>query len=242
MNPAIDEPRPFRFDRDQYYHMSDLGWFRDQKVELIGGHVLVHPGPETEPPGPDMFPSRRWTRNEYYQMLDFGWFRDRRVELIDGEIIEMPAQKNYHGAALTLTADVLRVVFGVGFWVRVQLSLDLSPWSVPDPDVAVVSGSPRGVNAATANPTTALLVVEVSDTSLSHDRNAKGSLFAVARIEDYWIVNLVQRQLEVYRDPIPDPNAPFGARYATRLILDPVDHVTPLAAPGAAILVADLLP
>jgi Uma2 family endonuclease len=242
MKIVIDEPRPFLFNRDQYYRMGDLGWFTNQKVELIGGQVLVHPGPEIEPPGPDVLPSRRWNKDEYYQMLDFGWFQDRRVELLGGEIIEMASQKNYHGAALTLTADALRCLFGVGYWVRVQLSLDLSPWSVPDPDVAVVTGSPRGIRSTAANPTTALLVAEVSDSSLQHDRNVKGSLYAAAGIGDYWIVNLVNRQLEVYRDPVADTSALYGASYSTRLILDPGDFVTPLAAPNARIPVADLLP
>jgi Uma2 family endonuclease len=118
----------------------------------------------------------RWTRQEYYQMIDLGWFQDRRVELIDGEVIEMPAQKDYHGAAITLTMDALRLTFGSGYWVRNQMSLDLSPRSVPDPDLAVVPGSPRGVTAATTSPTTALLVVEVSDTTLAYDRYHKSSL------------------------------------------------------------------
>ena len=90
-------------------------------------------------------------------------------------------------------------------------------------------------------PTTALLVVEVSDSSLARDRAIKGSLYAAGGVADYWIVNLVQRQLEVYRDPIADPAAFFGAHYATRVILIPGDHVVPLAAPSVKILVADLL-
>jgi Uma2 family endonuclease len=115
----------------------------------------------------------RWTREQFYQMLDLGWFQDQRVELIDGEVLDMPSQKNYHGAAVTLTMDALRLAFGSGFWVRNQLSLDLSPYSVPDPDLAVVPGSPQGVSAAAPNPTTALLVVEVSDSSLPYDYSAR---------------------------------------------------------------------
>jgi Uma2 family endonuclease len=184
----------------------------------------------------------RWTREEYYQMIDLGWFQDRRVELIDGEVIEMPAQKDYHGAAVTLSADALRLAFGRGFWVRNQMSLDLSPRSVPDPDLAIVPGSPQGVTVSTPTPTTALLVVEVSDSTLALDRNHKSSLYAAAGIADYWIVNLVQRQLEVYRDPVADGTQPFGFRYNSRTILDPPDTVSPLAAPQASITVADLLP
>jgi Uma2 family endonuclease len=146
----------------------------------------------------------RWKREEFFQMLDMGWFHDRRVELIDGEVLEMPAQKDYHGAAITLTMDALRLAFGRGFWVRNQMTLDLSPHSVPDPDLAVVSGSPHGVTTATATPTSALLVVEVAETTLAYDRGHKAPLYAAGSIADYWIVNLV---------PLQPPHHSRSARY-----------------------------
>ncbi len=220
--------------------MRELGWFADQKVELIGGQVVVHPGPEVEPPGPEMFPTRHWTREEYFQMLDLGWFDGHRVELIGGEVLEMAAQFDLHAAAVDDTADALILVFGAGYWVRRQASLDLSPYGVPDPDVSVVTGSRR--QAARTIQTKALLVVEASDSSLSYDRNAKGSLYAAAGILDYWIVNLVHRQLEVYRNPMVDNTALHGFAYADKAILIPGDFVNPLALPGASIAVADLLP
>ena len=183
----------------------------------------------------------RWTREQFYQMLDLGWFQDQRVELIDGEVIDMPAQKNFHALAITLTEDALKSAFGTNCWVRVQMTLDLTPLSSPDPDLAVVAGSPRS-HATATNPTTALLVVEVSETTLWYDRNRKAPLYSAANITDYWIINLVQRQLEVYRDPVADSTQLFGFRYNSRTILDPPDTVTPLAAPQASITVADLLP
>jgi Uma2 family endonuclease len=112
---------------------------------------------------------------------------------------------------------------------------------MPDPDVAVVPGSPRTAPRH-GIPTTALLVVEVSESTLSVDRNLMGSLYAAGGIADYWIVNLVQRQLEIYRNPVADAAQPFGFRYADRTIHDPADAVAPLAAPNASVAVADLLP
>jgi Uma2 family endonuclease len=173
-------------------------------------------------------------------MADMGLFEGRRVELIDGEIVEMAAQKNFHLAAITLTAEALKAAFGPGHWIRVQGSLDLSLVFVPDPDVAVVPGDPRGCSAD--NPTTALLVVEVSDTTLAYDRRTKGSLYARAGITDYWIINLLDDQLEIYRDPTPDPAQPAGFGYATSSILGPNDVASPLAAPQATLRVADLFP
>jgi hypothetical protein len=107
--------------------------------------------------------------------------------------------------------------------------------------LAVIAGSPRQYRTH-GNPETALLVVEVSEATLWFDRDRKANLYASANVADYWIVNLVQRRLETYRDPIADSTQPFGFRYNSRTILDPPDKVSPLAASQAQITVADLLP
>ena len=84
--------------------------------------------------------------------------------------------------------------------------------------------------------------MEVSDTTVAYDRYHKAPLYAAGGIIDYWIVNLVQRQLEVYRDPVADSTQLFGFRYNSRTILDPPDTIAPLAAPQSQIIVTDLLP
>jgi Uma2 family endonuclease len=124
--------------------------------------------------------------------------------------------------------------------VRAQGSLDLTPYSVPDPDIAVVPGSPQGCTLQ--NPTSALLVVEASLTTLRYDRGRKAAPYARAGIQDYWIVNLVQRQLEVYRTPIADRSHRFRHRYDGTTVLLPGAVVSPLAAPHAHVKVTDLLP
>jgi Uma2 family endonuclease len=184
---------------------------------------------------------RRWTRKEFYRLLDLNFFYGQRVELIEGEIILMPAQKNRHALGIGLTDDALRAAFGPGHWVRVQMSLDLSPRSVPDPDLAVVAGDKQSYRGK-PNPTSALLIVEVSETTLRLDRARKGSLYARSGIADYWIVNLVDNVLEVHRDPAPDSNQRFGYGYTTKTTHQPSEVVSPLAAPNASIKVADLLP
>jgi len=85
-------------------------------------------------------------------------------------------------------------------------------------------------------------VVEVSDSSLSLDRERKGSLYARAGLADYWVVNLVERVLEIYREPVADPSAMYGWRYASRTVLGPDASARPLAAPTASIVVHALLP
>lgn len=180
----------------------------------------------------------RWTKDQYHRLAEMGWFDDRRVELLEGEIFEIPVPKFPHVIALDATTDALRTAFGGG-WVSPQAPLDLTLSSEPIPDLFVVPGKARD---CTAHPTTAFLIVEVSDTTLSHDRNRKGSLYAAARIQDYWIVNLVDHQLEVYRTPVPDPAQAFGFRYSQRTVLVSGDSVSPLAAPQAQIAVTELFP
>ena len=183
--------------------------------------------------------SRRWTRDEYYQMGDQGLFQDQRVQLIEGEIVVMSPQNNPHVVAIALTQEALRNIFDEGFWVRSQAPLSVSDISEPEPDLSVVSGTPRDY---TDHPTTALLIVEVSHTTLTFDRNDKSSLYAKAGIADYWIVNLIDRQLEVYRNPNPDENQPYGFGYSEKTILKADDSITSLAAPKMPIQVAELLP
>ena len=87
-----------------------------------------------------------------------------------------------------------------------------------------------------------MLAVEVADSSLHFDRQHKGSLYARAGIEDYWIVNLVDRVLEIHRDPGPDPSALYGWRYRSITTLVPPAVAVPLAFAASPITVADLLP
>jgi hypothetical protein len=87
-----------------------------------------------------------------------------------------------------------------------------------------------------------VLTVEISESMLLGDRQRKGSLYARAQLAEYWVLNLIDRVLEVYREPARDAAAPYGWRYARAQVLDASARVTPLAAPAASIGVAQLLP
>jgi Uma2 family endonuclease len=121
------------------------------------------------------------------------------LELLDGEIIDMPPQKSRHATAVTLVAEALRTIFGPGATVRVQLPFCLDDRSEPEPDVAVVPGNPRDYRDA--HPSRALLVCEVSDTTLAYDRGRKLAAYARAGIPEYWILDLTAETLEVCRKP-----------------------------------------
>jgi Uma2 family endonuclease len=124
--------------------------------------------------------------------------------------------------------------------IRTQAPIALDDQSEPEPDVAVAQGTPR--EYAGEHPARPVLVVEVALASVALDRDHKGSLYARAQLEDYWIVNLVDRVLEVYRQPMRDSASVFGWRYGSRQRLSAESSVTPLAAPGVSVRVSDLLP
>jgi Uma2 family endonuclease len=139
-----------------------------------------------------------------------------------------------------LVEDALRPAFGPGWVVRVGAPLALDDVSEPEPDVTVVPGARRDYRDA--HPTRAALVVEVALSSLMFDRTRKTRAYARNGIAEYWIVNLVDRVLEVYRGPGADPVDPAQPGYGERLRLPPPAAIAPLAAPASSITVADLLP
>jgi Uma2 family endonuclease len=106
--------------------------------------------------------------------------------------------------------------------------------------VAVVRGDLRAYTAA--HPADSVLVVEIALSSLALDREHKASLYARAGRPEYWILNLMERVLEVYRDPVPSQNASYGWDYRARETFGAGDSVRPLAAPTARVVVGDLLP
>ena len=179
--------------------------------------------------------------SRYDRLTELGWFGDHRVELIEGRVIRMPAQAEPHVAAVGRALRAATAVFGQGFYIRVQAPLVQGRYSKPEPDLAVVRGSEAEYIAHGA-PTTALLVIEISDTTLIQDRGRKAAIYARSGIADYWIVNLVDRQIEVHRDPMADRMHRFRFRYANIQVIKPPGVIAPLAAPGASIAAADLLP
>jgi Uma2 family endonuclease len=183
----------------------------------------------------------RWSREQYEKMIETGIFSpDTRAELINGEILNMTPQKRRHAAAIRAAEEALRTAFGIGYDVQVQLPLALDVSSEPEPDLSVVRGSWRDYRDA--HPSSAVLVVEVADTSLEYDRDRKGSLYARAGIADYWVVNLPAGRIEVYRDPGQSDEALYGWSYRSIQFVGPGQHLAPLAAPESPIAVDDLLP
>jgi|SRR4051812_18229684 Uma2 family endonuclease len=181
---------------------------------------------------------KRWTREEYYQLAEEGHFRGQRVQLIDGEIIQMPPMGHGHAKSIVLGTRWLSPFCVSDLILRVQMPLNASKNSDPEPDLAVVPGP---LEAYEDHPQTALFIIEVSDSSLPLDRK-KANLYAAIGVKEFWIIDIEHRCVEVYRNPQPDPQAPRGFRYAPPIVLLEDDSLAPLLIPAAIVKARDLLP
>lgn len=184
--------------------------------------------------------TRRWRRAEYERLVELGVFVGERVELLDGVLLVREPQQSRHAAVVTRIGQVLSTAFGEGWHPRLQSPLALGDHSEPEPDIAVVAGA--AFDYLEAHPATAALVIEVADSSLRLDRRFKAAVYARAGLQEYWTVNLIDRTLEVHRDPQPPVEGTEDWTYRSVEVLRQPAVVTPLDAPAARIAVADLLP
>jgi Uma2 family endonuclease len=183
----------------------------------------------------------RWTRHEYERLIDHGFLgEDDPIELLDGLLLVKEPQHSPHRTAVLLVAKAVERAFGDGWFVQTQSPIVLGARSEPEPDVCVVRGSPR--DYVDAHPRRPALIVEVAQSGLRIARGRKAAPYARARIADYWIVNLVERVLEVHREPARPGPARARWGYAVIETLGADASIAPLAAQSAGIRVADLLP
>jgi Uma2 family endonuclease len=167
-------------------------------------------------------------------------YEGERVELLEGLVVEKPMRNPPHDGALTrLTNRLVRIV-PAGWVCRIQ-SATTSSDSEPEPDGAIVRGGPDSYDHRHPTPTDYGIVIEVADTSLAFDRRYKGRIYARAGIPIYWVINVIDRQIEIYSDPDPAANPP---EYRSRQDYRPGDTL-PIQLDGAvagSISAADLLP
>ena len=191
-------------------------------------------------PGPSI-PLKRWKRVEYERLVEQGVFEPGdRVELIDGLLLVAEPQSSPHYTAIQLVERALSRAFGEEWTVRTQAPIALDDASEPEPDVAVVARDPDAYRDA--HPSQPVLIVEISESSYRIDRDHKASLYARARVRDYWIVDVVGGSVEIHREPAESSEAPYGWQYRSVTILRPPATVAPLVAPPSTIAVAALLP
>ena len=205
----------------------------------LSPHIALQPGhpPLVVPTEPIW----QLTVGQYHEMVRAGILgEDDPVELLEGWLVTKMMKNPPYCAATELARNALEQALPQGVHVRTQEPVTLAT-SEPEPDLAVVRGGLRDYLDRHPGASDVILVVEVADASLERDRTLKKRVYAEAGLPAFWIVNLLERRLEVHGDP-SGPSAAAG--YRTHQVFGPEDHV-PLVIDGeelARIVVADLLP
>jgi Uma2 family endonuclease len=186
-------------------------------------------------------PIYRLSVDQYHDMIDRGKLTsDDPVELIEGVLVFKMPKNRPHKAAVRRCGRAIAAALPPNYFYDPEQPLTLADGE-PEPDGMVVAGKIEDYDAVDVLPSNVALVIEVSDATLNRDRGTKLRSYARAGIECYWIVNLIDRQIEVYANPISAADAPG---YPEPLIYRAGDSV-PLQIAGttvATILVADILP
>jgi Uma2 family endonuclease len=156
----------------------------------------------TRPPAPPPPPIRRITVDEYERIIEAGALEDpSRVELIDGYMVEKMGKNAAHRYTTKETLKALDSRLPAGWTSQKEEPVRIPPDDEPEPDIAIIRGTDADYEFRLPAATDVALLVEVSEATLSRDRNKKLSTYAKARIPVYWIINLVVRQVEVFSRP-----------------------------------------
>jgi Uma2 family endonuclease len=178
----------------------------------------------------------RLDAEQYFALVARGDLRpDDRVELLEGVVVSMAAQGSPHANAISRITALLVPLVGARAVVRVQCSFRAGRYNVPEPDFAVVPGPLERWEHE--HPNEALLIIEVSDSSLPTDRLSKAAIYAAAGVPQYLVVNLPGGRVETFAGPEPARAGWADARPALR-----GEQIGLVALPGLSLAVGDLLP
>lgn len=157
--------------------------------------------------------TKRFTVDDYHRLIELGFIQEGdRIELIRGELVQMVAKGTPHSVCNTKLWRQLDRLLGDRAVVRGQEPVTLPDNSEPEPDVVIARGKDNDYLAHHPFPEDILLIIEVSDSTLTYDQTTKLSVYAEHQIPDYWIVNLVANQLECYSQPYHAASDEYGYR------------------------------
>lgn len=175
----------------------------------------------------------QWTVERYHQAIDFGIFDDQPVELLRGEIVIMTPEREPHAYYNTETADYLRTLLGDRAKIRDAKPITLPNNSEPEPDIAIVKPLGKVYLEHHPYPEDIFWVIEFAKTTLDKDMGVKKTIYAEAGIQEYWLVNLKDLYLQVFRNLVNN-------QYTKELMLQ-TGIISPLAFPDIKIEVEKLL-
>ena len=145
---------------------------------------------------------RLFNRSDYYKMAEIGILQpDARVELINGEIIDVSPINSFHAATVNVLNRLLLTSLGTSASISVQNPLFLNDYSEPEPDLVVAHYRRDEYRRAHPRVQDIFLLIEVADSSLDFDKGIKKQLYAKAGVPEYWVINLPEQQIEVYKQP-----------------------------------------
>jgi Uma2 family endonuclease len=182
------------------------------------------------------FKLRLWTVEEYHRIAEAGIFTDdERVELLEGKIFCKSAKTTAHCSSVMRTNYLLQNRLGNLAWVSIQDPVKLNERSEPEPDIAVVKIDPLDYADHHPTPSEGYLIIEVADSSLKLDCETKGKAYSKAGITDYWVLDVIGRQLHVFREPTEDG-------YQSEVILAEDETISALQFPDLQIAISEMLP
>jgi Uma2 family endonuclease len=177
-----------------------------------------------------------WTVEEYHRMAETGILDDsEHVELLEGKIIWMSAKGTAHRSAVGRSDYLLKEALKNRAWVSIQDPITLNDRSEPEPDIAVVKIDPLDYADHHPVPSEVYLIIEVADSSLKFDCETKSKAYAQAKIKDYWVLDVVERQLYIFREPTSEG-------YKSKVVLGEQETISPLQFPDLQIGVREILP
>jgi Uma2 family endonuclease len=177
-----------------------------------------------------------WTVQEYYKIIELGILDpDERTELIAGQITLMAAKGTLHVLALQMLANIFQDQLHNTALTRTQDPILLDDFSEPEPDLVIVKGNMFDYALHHPSPEDIYLVVEVADSTLKKDCEVKEKIYAKANIADYWVVDLKNRQVHIFRDPMP-------SGYENHFVLNESQLISPLAFPAINLPITSILP
>lgn len=175
----------------------------------------------------------KWTVEDYHHIIATGILDNRNVELIHGEIIEMAPEGEPHAYYSSEAGDYLTRLLGDRALVRQAKPITLPDDSEPEPDLAIVQRLGRQYLRHHPYPENIFWVVEYSQASLTKDKTIKHQLYAAVGIPEYWLVDLAQRQLVVWRQP-------RAGEYMEQQVLSS-GVICPVAFPDLRVAVAQII-
>ncbi|HLO48106.1 MAG TPA: Uma2 family endonuclease [Kamptonema sp.] len=176
-----------------------------------------------------------FTVQDYHRMIESGIIdEDEKVELLAGQIVKMAAKGTAHNAAVKRTVELLQDRLEKSVLISVQDSIKLNDNSEPEPDIALLMRDPLYYEDRHPTPSEIYLIIEIADTTLRKDCGIKAQIYAQSGIIDYWVLDINDRQLHVFREPSQEG-------YKSELILADSMSISPLYFPDASFIVSEML-